>query len=262
MSDNLTEPGGAGVTRAESCVIACADAWSGAGEIMASPFGTIPALGARLAKLSFAPDLVLTDGEAALMVGAPPVATRPSELVREAVMPYRSVFDVVWSGRRHIMMMASQIDRTGNQNISAVGPHDHPKVQLVGVRGAPGNSVNHPTSYWVPDHSPRTFVEHVDVVCGVGYGRAAAAGAGALRFHDVRRVVSNLGVFDFETPDRTMRLHSYHPGVTIDEIVAATGFELTVDDRVAETRLPSPQELDFIRVVLDPGSLRDREVRT
>jgi acyl CoA:acetate/3-ketoacid CoA transferase beta subunit len=177
-------------------------------------------------------------------------------------MPYRSVFDVVWSGRRHIMMMASQIDRTGNQNISAVGPHDHPKVQLVGVRGAPGNSVNHPTSYWVPDHSPRTFVEHVDVVCGVGYGRAAAAGEGALRFHDVRRVVSNLGVFDFETPDRTMRLCSYHPGVRVDDIVAATGFGLTVGDDVGETRLPSPEELDVIRVVLDPGSLRDREVRT
>ncbi len=219
-----------GVTRAESCVIACADAWRGAGEIMASPFGTIPSLGARLAKLSFAPDLVLTDGEAALMVGAPPISTRPAELVREAAMPYRSVFDVVWSGRRHIMMMASQIDRTGNQNISAVGPHDHPKVQLVGVRGAPGNSVNHPTSYWVPDHSPRTFVEHVDVVCGVGYGRAAAAGSGALRFHDVRRVVSNLGVFDFETPSRTMRLRSFHPGVTIDDVIAATGFALTIDD--------------------------------
>ena len=181
---------------------------------MASPFGTIPALGARLAKLTFAPDLVLTDGEAALMVGAPPIATRPDELVREAAMPYRSVFDVVWSGRRHIMMMASQIDRTGNQNISAIGPHDRPKVQLVGVRGAPGNSVNHPTSYWVPDHTVRTFVEQVDVVSGVGYARAAAAGAGATRFHDVRRVVSNLGVFDFETPERTMRLRSHHPGVT------------------------------------------------
>ncbi|HEY1830351.1 MAG TPA: CoA-transferase [Acidimicrobiales bacterium] len=262
MSDDIIEPGGSGVTRAESCVIACADAWRDAGEIMVSPFGTIPAIGARLAKLSFAPDLVLTDGEAALMLGAPPIATRPNELVREAAMPYRSVFDVVWSGRRHIMMMASQIDRTGNQNISAVGPHDHPKVQLVGVRGAPGNSVNHPTSYWVPDHSPRTFVEHVDVVCGVGYGRAAAAGPGALRFHDVRRVVSNLGVFDFETPQRTMRLRSYHPGVGIDDIVAATGFELIVEDDVDETRLPSPAELDLIRVVLDPGSLRDREVRT
>jgi acyl CoA:acetate/3-ketoacid CoA transferase beta subunit len=259
---NLTEPGGSGVTRAESCVIACADAWRDAGEVMASPFGTIPSLGARLAKLSFSPDLVLTDGEAALMVGAPPIATRPAELVREAAMPYRSVFDVVWSGRRHIMMMASQIDRTGNQNISAVGPHDHPKVQLVGVRGAPGNSVNHPTSYWVPDHSPRTFVEHVDVVCGVGYGRAAAAGPGASRFHDVRRVVSNLGVFDFATPDRTMRLCSYHPGVAVEDIVAATSFELTIPADVDETRLPTPEELDLIRVVLDPGSLRDREVRT
>jgi acyl CoA:acetate/3-ketoacid CoA transferase beta subunit len=251
-----------GVTRAEFCVVACADAWRGAGEIMASPFGTIPSLGARLAKLTFAPDLVLTDGEAALMVGAPAISARPAELVREAAMPYRSVFDVVWSGRRHIMMMASQIDRSGNQNISAVGPHDKPKVQLVGVRGAPGNSVNHPTSYWVPDHSPRTFVEQVDVVCGVGYARAAAAGPGATRFHDVRRVVSNLGVFDFETPDRTMRLRSYHPGVSVEDVVAATGFAVTIPPDVTETRLPTPEELDVIRVVLDPASLRDREVRT
>jgi acyl CoA:acetate/3-ketoacid CoA transferase beta subunit len=251
-----------GVTRAEFCVIACADAWRDAGEVMASPFGTVPALGARLAKLTFAPDLVLTDGEAALMVGAPPIATRPDELVREAAMTYRSVFDVVWSGRRHIMMMASQIDRTGNQNISAVGPHDKPKVQLVGVRGAPGNSVNHPTSYWVPDHSVRTFVEQVDVVCGVGYARAAAAGPAATRYQDVRRVVSNLGVFDFETADHTMRLRSYHPGVRVEDIVAATGFALTIPETVGETRLPTPEELDTIRVVLDPGSLRDREVKS
>jgi acyl CoA:acetate/3-ketoacid CoA transferase beta subunit len=74
--------------------------------------------------------------------------------------------------------------------------------------------------------------------------------------------VSNLGVFDFETPERTMRLRSYHPGVRVDEIVAATGFALAVPDDVAETRLPSPEELDLIRNVLDPRSERDREVRT
>jgi acyl CoA:acetate/3-ketoacid CoA transferase beta subunit len=256
------EPGDRGFTRAESCVVACAEAWRDAGEVMASPFGVIPSLGARLAKRTFAPDLVLTDGEAALMVGAPSISTPPDQLVREAAMPYRSVFDVVWSGRRHIMMMASQIDRTGNQNISAIGDHARPKVQLVGVRGAPGNSVNHPTSYWVPDHSARTFVDHVDVVSGVGYARAAMAGAGATRFHDVRLVVSNLGVFDFETPGRTMRLRSYHPGVTVDDVVAATGFELTIPDDVAETRQPSPEELELVRVVLDPASSRDREVRT
>src|ERR1700691_1421866 len=251
-----------GVTRAESCVIACADVWRDAGEVMVSPFGTIPSLGARLAKLTFAPDLVLTDGEAALMVGAPSLATKPDKLVREAAMPYRSVFDVVWSGRRHIMMMASQIDRTGNQNISAIGQHAQPKVQLVGVRGAPGNSVNHPTNYWVPDHTPRTFVEQVDVVSGVGYARAAAAGPGATRFHDVRRVISNLGVFDFETPDHTMRLRSVHPGVTVDDVVQATSFALALPAEVPETRLPTPEELDLLRTVLDPGSLRDREVKS
>ena len=97
---------------------------------------------------------------------------------------------------------------------------------------------------------------------GVGYARAAAAGPAATRFHDVRRVVSNLGVFDFETPDRTMRLRSHHPGVTVADIVDATGFELVVPAAVDETRLPTPEELDLVRVVLDPGSLRDREVRS
>ncbi len=159
-------------------------------------------------------------------------------------------------------MMASQIDQTGNQNISAIGEWSHPKVQLVGVRGAPGNTVNHSTSYWVPNHSTRSFVEHVDVVSGVGYARAAEAGPSASRFHEIRRVVSNLGVFDFDTPGHQMRVRSVHPGVTLEEVVAATGFELIVPSGVDETRLPSPEELDLIRTIIDPAALREREVRT
>lgn len=249
------------VTRAEVCVIALAEVFRGDGEVMASPFGTVPSLGARLAKATFEPDLVLTDGEAALMVGAPPLTTAPDALVREAAMPYRTVFSVLWSGRRHIVMMATQIDRDGNQNLSAIGDHAKPTVQLIGVRGAPGNSLNHPTSYWVPDHTTRTFVEHVDVVSGVGYARAAEAGRAAQRYHDIRRVVSNLGVFDFETPDRTMRLASVHPGVTVDEVVASTGFALAMDHEVATTRLPTEEELHLIRDVLDPQGAREREVK-
>jgi acyl CoA:acetate/3-ketoacid CoA transferase beta subunit len=193
-------------------------------------------------------------------VGAPPLGTPPGDLVREAAMPYRAVFDVVWSGRRHVMMMASQVDRTGNQNISAVGDWSRPTVQLVGVRGAPGNSVNHPTSYWVPGHSTRTFVERVDVVSGVGYERAAAAGPGATRFHDVRVVVSDLGVFDFETPDRVMRVRSLHPGVTPEEVREATGFALVIPDDVPITRLPTAEELVLVREVIDPRGAREREV--
>jgi acyl CoA:acetate/3-ketoacid CoA transferase beta subunit len=251
-----------GVTRAEYCAVACAEVFRGDGEVMASAFGTAPALGARLARLTFAPDLVLTDGDAALVVGAPPLGAAPSDLVFESHMPYRKVFDVVWSGRRNLIMMASQIDRTGNQNISAIGDWSRPKAQLVGVRGAPGNTVNHSTSYWVPNHSTRSFVEQVDVVSGVGYQRAAAAGASATRFHEIRRVISNLGVFDFETPDKVMRLRSVHPGVTVDEVVEATGFALVVPSEVPDTRLPTPAELDLIRTVLDPRGLREREVKS
>jgi len=227
---------------------------------MASAFGTAPSIGARLARLTFAPDLVLTDGDAALVAGAPPLSGARG-IVLESHMPYRRVFDVVWSGRRNLIMMASQIDRTGNQNISAIGEWARPKAQLVGVRGAPGNTVNHTTSYWVPNHSERSFVEQVDVVSGVGYARAAEAGPSATRFHEIRRVVSNLGVFDFDTPGHRMRVRSVHPGVSVDEVVSATGFELIVPDGVEETRLPNPEELDLIRTVIDPKGLRDREVR-
>jgi acyl CoA:acetate/3-ketoacid CoA transferase beta subunit len=245
---------------ADVCVLACAEAWRGDGEVMASPFGSVPALGARVAKSTFSPDLVLTDGEAALVAGTPAINSRSDELIREAYVPYRSIFAIVWSGRRHIMMMASQVDQFGNQNIAAIGPHDHPKAQLVGVRGAPGNSVNHATSYWVPTHNAKAFVPAVDVVCGVGNDRAAAAGSGATRFHDLRRVISNLGVFDFGGPGGSMRLVSAHPGVSVEDIVEATGFELDgVDGEVATTAVPTAKQLALIDE-LDPRGARNREV--
>lgn len=75
------------------------------------------------------------------------------------------------------MMGASQIDRFGNQNISCIGDWAKPTRQLLGVRGAPVNTLNNPTSYWVPRHSRRVFVERVDMVCGVGYDRAVEARA-------------------------------------------------------------------------------------
>ena len=175
-------------------------------------------------------------------------------------MPYRKVFDVVWSGRRNLIMMASQIDRSGNQNISAIGDWARPSAQLVGVRGAPGNTVNHSTSYWVPNHSPRSFVEQVDVVSGVGYERADSGGPAARRFHEIRFVVSNLGVFDFDTPSRTMRLRSVHPGVSVDQVVEATGFTLTIPDNVPLTREPTPDEQQLLQM-LDPKGLREREVK-
>jgi acyl CoA:acetate/3-ketoacid CoA transferase beta subunit len=247
-------------TRADVCVIACAESFRGDGEIVANPIGTVPSIGGRLARATFEPDLVLTDGEALFVANDLPVGVPDAPKVIEGWNPYRMMLEVTWSGRRHVMMGATQIDRSGNQNIACIGPLDAPKVQLLGFRGAPGNTINDPTSYWVPSHSPKVFVEHVDVVTGIGYDRAAELGPEAARFHRIPRVVSNLGTFDFETPARTMRVRSVHPGVTLDEIVAATGFELVIPDDVPESRVPTSEELSLIHDVLDPNDLRTKEV--
>ena len=229
-------------TRAEVCVVACAEAWRGDGAILASPLGLIPALGARLARLTFEPDLLLTDGEAYLLDSGDRI---------EGWLPYAKVFTMLAAGKRHMMMGAAQIDRYGNQNISAIGDWRRPKAQLLGVRGAPGNTVNHPVSYWIGRHSPRVFVERVDMVCGVGYDRGA---------HELRVVVTNLAVLDFGTPERVMRLRSVHPGVQVADVVAATGFRLAVPDQVPVTRAPTAAELELIRTRLDPAGAREREL--
>ena len=248
-------------TRAEICIVALAECFRGDGEIVANPIGTVPMIAGRLARASFEPDLMVTDGEATLVAGHEAFAW-PDGKVIEYYNPYRSMFDVVWSGRRHVVMGASQIDPYGNQNFAAIGAdYRNPKTQLIGFRGAPGNTVNHATSYWVAAHSPRVFVESVDVVTGVGWDRAAAAGPVATEFFDLRRVVSNLAVLDFGGPSHRMRLVSVHPGVTVDEVVEATGFELAMAPEIAETRLPEPEELVLIREVIDPTGLRRSEIR-
>jgi acyl CoA:acetate/3-ketoacid CoA transferase beta subunit len=236
--------------RADVCCVAIAECFRGDGEIVANPIGTIPRIGGLLARLSFEPDLVMTDGEAMFTT---------AEGVVEAWNPYRSMFDVVWSGRRHVIMGGSQIDPHGNHNFAAIGDMKKPKAQLLGFRGAPGNTVNNVTSYWVPAHGPRVFVPQVDVVTGVGYDRATAAGPAATRYHAPRFVVTNLAVLDFETADHRMRLRSVHPGVTVDDVVAATGFELVVDGEPPTTRLPTEPELALLEQI-DPSGERYAEV--
>jgi len=244
----------------ELCAVACAEAWRGDGEILASPIGIIPIIGARLAQATFAPDLLLSDGIASLVKNTLPLAGSSPKKIVEGYIPYRTVFDIVWSGRRHVMMGASQIDRFGNQNIAFIGDPRRPKAQLLGMRGAPGNTINHATSYFIPSHSTRSFVVKVDAVSGVGYDRAAALGPVGSRHHHLRRVISNKGVFDFDTPDHAMRLRSVHPGVTVKDVLAATGFALVVPDRPEETRAPTPEELRLIREVIDPTGLGKKEL--
>ena len=253
----MSAPTTTDATRAEVCVIACAEIFSGAGEIMASPMAPTPLLGARLARLTTEPDLLITDGEALIFADTPAIGKSGPI---EGWMPFSRVFDVVASGRRHVVMGANQIDRHGNQNLSAFGPLQQPTRQMFGVRGAPGNTINHPTSYWVPRHSSRVFCDQVDIVSGVGYDKVDPDNP-AFDDLDIHRVVTNLGVFDFGGPGHTLRALSVHPGVEAAEVAEHTSFEIAGLADAPETRLPTAEELLLIREVLDPKGVRDREVR-
>ncbi|MEV1178168.1 CoA-transferase, partial [Nonomuraea sp. NPDC049784] len=199
-------------------------------------------------RLTFEPELLTHDGTCLLTGDVPALGETPGMV--EGWLPFREHLWLVLNGRRHVMLGASQIDRYGNSNISCIGEWSRPKAQLLGVRGAPGNTRCDPTSYWIPRHSPRVFVPSVDMVSGVGTDRGA---------FDLRRVVTNLAVLDFRAPGGTMRLVSVHPGVRVDDVVAATGFDLDISENVAQTREPTPGELDVLDR-LDPRRTRDREV--
>ncbi|WP_043631664.1 CoA-transferase subunit beta [Nonomuraea candida] len=237
------------MSRADVCVVACAEAFRGDGEILAAGIGgAITVLAARLARLTFEPELLTHDG-VCLLTGDVPALGEAPEVV-EGWLPFREHLWLVLNGRRHVMLGASQIDRYGNTNISCVGDWARPKAQLLGVRGAPGNTRCDPTSYWIPRHSRRAFVAEVDLVSGLGTDRGA---------YELRRVVTDLAVLDFGAPGGTMRLVSVHPGVSVADVVAATGFELDLPREVPLTREPSAEELRVLDR-LDPARLRDREV--
>lgn len=244
------------IERADYCAIACAEIFAGAGEIFASPMTPMASVGARLARLTTEPDLLISDGESKFL-GSTPAVGKVDDL--EGWIPFGRVFETLANGPRHVVMGANQIDRHGNQNISAFGPLGQPKRQMFGVRGAPGNSINHATSYWVAKHSARVFGESVDVISGIGYDRYTE-GDPAFRFHHLHRVVTNLGSFDFGGPGGTFRALMLHPGVTPEQVRENTSFEVAELDNAPATRAPSEEELYVLNELVDPKGLRFREV--
>ena len=121
----------------------------------------------------------------------------------------------------------------GNANNSVIGDDYHrPKVRLPGTAGLGDmGSLGKRLFYWNPNHSPRSLVEKVDFGSAAGYlgggdERAAARARRAAR----ELVVTNLAVLDFHPESKRMRLRSVHPGMTVEQVQEATGFELLLPD--------------------------------
>lgn len=244
-------------TLAELVIAAASEAWRDNGEILANGIGTIPRLAASLAKLTHSPELLMTDSEAYLVEDPVPLGPRGDYQPQYAGwMPFSRIFDVAWRGDRHAMISPVQMDRWGQCNISLIGDYYDPKVQMLGARGLPGNSINHPNSMFLPRHSTRAFVSgEVDMVSSVGYNFEHWLDGARHDFVDLRLVVTDLCVMDFRGPDHSLRVISLHPGVTFDHVQEATGFPLCQAGGMIETPLPSDEQLELIRR-LDPHDMR------
>lgn len=234
------------------------------GEVLATGIGLLPRLAASVAMRSSNPDLLMTDSQSFVLSSPNPVSGLKTHAgqANENWMGFARIFDNVWSGARHALVGPSQIDRFGQSNISALGgSYDAPKVQLLGVRGFPGNSISHANSFFVPKHSRRVFVDgECDVVCSIGYNPDRLPKGYARSDIDVRQVITDLCVMDFKAEGFQPRVTSLHPGVTLEEVRDNTGFELAVIDNLSETPAPSAAQLSLM-AELDPENLRAKQLK-
>lgn len=150
-----------------------------------------------------------------------------------------------------------QVDRHGNTNLIGIKDDDGGfKVRGAGPAGATSFSVDAGRYYvYTTRHNARVFVENCDFISTVGPARRDELG---LPGGGPEKIISPLGIMGFTT-DGFVQLDATLPGVTVDDVVDATGFDLAGShDRVAEIPMPSDEELRVLRQQVDPtGYLRD-----
>ncbi|CDZ96041.1 CoA-transferase subunit beta [Pseudomonas saudiphocaensis] len=247
---------------AELMIVAASEAWRDNGELFASGLGVLPRLGASLAKLTHTPELLMTDSECFLVEEPIPVGPRGDYVPKySGYLGFERVFEAVWGGRRHAMIGPTQVDRFAQTNLSAIGgDYYQPKIAMLGVRGLPGNSINHKNSFLVPNHSTRSLVAEVDMVSGVGFNPERWEEGMNASFMSVGILLTDLCVIDYNGPNHAPQVRSLHPGVSFEQVQENTGFELLAAPDMGVTPAPTEAQLEIIRR-LDPHDLRSKQLK-
>jgi glutaconate CoA-transferase subunit B len=225
----------------------------------------VPVCAYLLARRTHAPELVWAASSLAVDADPKtiPESTLSDGLWDGASMLSNSAYDF-WSyaqGRRYntFAFRGAQMDAYGNVNNTTIGPYASPKVRLPGGGGMADLGCMIPLIYlWSTTHDPRTFVERLHFRSGMGWGDGPGHRERLGLPGGPRLCVTNLCVMDFHPQSRRMRLRSVHPGVSVEDVRAATGFDLVVEGEVPETPPPSAEEVALIRR-LDPTAARKRE---
>jgi glutaconate CoA-transferase subunit B len=221
----------------------------------------IPMLAASLAQRMHAPNLVtiFEFGGTGAILEELPLAVGGERTFNRALAA-SGICDIVETAQRGFIeygfLGGAQIDPYGNLNSTVIGEHDHPKVRLPGSGG--GNDVG--SHCWqtiaIMRHGLRRFVEEVDFITTPGYltGPGAREKAGLPAGTGPFRVVSNLAIMGYHPETYRMMLLATQPGITVDEVLENTGFELILAETIEENPPPSTEELQILRDQVD----RDR----
>ena len=139
---------------------------------------------------------------------------------------------------------AAQLDRFGNINSTVIGPYEHPQTRLPGAGGAPEIAASAGEVIVIVRQGPRTFVERCDFRTSVGFGDGADDRARlGLRGQGPQIVITDLGILRPDPATGELVQTALHPGVTVEQAIAATGWPLRVADTIDVTDPPTPSEL-------------------
>jgi len=246
-------------TLAELAIVAASEVFRGeTPEVFATLIGTLPKLAGYLARETYLPGMMMSDGIYYLAAEPVPLGPRNADAIihKEGRIGYERVFTLIAKGHRHAFVGPVQVDKYGQMNLSCIGDYAAPKVTMLGVRGLPGNTVNNRTSMFFANHNKRALVpEEVDMVSGAGYNPARYPNGIYPTGLDHRQIITNLCVLDFEGRNHAIRVRSLHPGVSFEEVQDNTGFELVRPKDLSETPAPTQSQLDII-AKYDPHNLR------
>lgn len=222
----------------------------------------LPLVAAMFAQLTHAPNLVIffEAGGIAPQLPTLPVSVGDSRTIHKALCT-TTLIDIMDSMRRgfidYAFLGGAQIDRYGNLNSTMIGDdYEKPKVRFPGSGGANDfGSLAWETLIIMDRHSPRRFIEKVDFITTPGflYGPGAREEEGLSEDTGPSRVITDLCLMDFEPESKRMRLIATHPGITVDDVIKATGFELIIADDVETTKPPTKEDLRLLHEVIDPN---------
>jgi glutaconate CoA-transferase subunit B len=214
----------------------------------------LPSKACNLARATHAPNLVLIY-EAGCLGAKPtilPLSIGDGELATtaDAVVSTPEIFQYWLQGGRVDVgfLGAAQIDRFANLNTTVIGPYGRPKVRLPGAGGAPEIAAHAGEVYLVLPQSKRTFVPQLDFITSVGFFEGGdSRRALGVRGRGPVAVVTDIGILRPDEQTRELVLSELHPGMSVDQATAATGWPLRIGPDVRPTPEPSARELDVLR---------------